>query len=255
MSDQPAARVEINGERPTEELLTRLALSGYGHFTALQVREGKVRGLAAHLDRLTQAQREMFGDTLDTDRVRWLVRHALAGQAAASVRVIGMAEGVLVTVRPPAEAPVPQRLRSVPYQRPLPHLKQIGGGFGQTYYRNLVHANGYTDALLIGRDGTISEGGITNVGFLDDAGVVWPDAPALAGITMTLLEPLLPASGAPSRRASVRLADVPAFRAAFVTNAHGIAPVTMVDDVGVPVDAHLMRTLDELYATVPWDRI
>lgn len=255
MSDQPAERVEINGDPPTVGSLSRLALHGYGHFTAMQVREGKVRGLAAHLDRLTRAHREMFGDPLDPDRIRWLVRHALAGDPAASVRVIGTGDGVLVTVRPPA-APLPeQRLRGVPYQRPLPHLKQVGGGFGQTYYRNLVHAKGYTDALLTGRDGTISESGVANVAFVDDAGVVWPNAPALAGITMTVLEPRLPAGGLPSRRGPVRLSDVPGFRAAFVTNSHGIAPVTLVDDVDVPVDAHLMKTLDEIYETVPWDRI
>jgi branched-subunit amino acid aminotransferase/4-amino-4-deoxychorismate lyase len=255
VSDQRAVRVEIDGAPPTVEQLTRLALSTYGHFTAMQVREGKVRGLAAHLDRLRAAHREMFGTAPDDDRIRWLVRHALAGDPAASVRVIGTADGLLVTVGPPAPAPRPQRLRSVPYQRPLPHLKQIGGGFGQTYYRNLVHAKGYTDALLTGRDGSISEGGITNVGFLDDVGVVWPNAPALAGITMTLLEPLLPAAGLPSRRAPVRLVDVPLFRAVFVTNSHGVAPVTLVDDVEVPVATGLMQTLDEIYETVPWDRI
>lgn len=247
--------MEIDGGPPTVETLTRLATHAYGHFTAMQVRAGKVKGLAAHLDRLTRAHQEMFGAALDRDRVRWLVRHALADDAAAAVRVIGTAEGTVVTVRPPVGPPGAQRLRSVPYQRPLPHLKQIGGGFGQTYYRNLVHAKGYTDALLTGRDGTISECGVANVAFVDGLGVVWPNAPALAGITMTLLEPLLPAAGVPSRRAPVRLADVPAFRAAFVTNSHGIAPVAVVDDVEVPADAHLMKNLDEIYGTVPWDPI
>jgi branched-subunit amino acid aminotransferase/4-amino-4-deoxychorismate lyase len=255
VSDQPAERVELDGGPPTVEQLTRLALHGYGHFTAMQVRERKVRGLAAHLDRLTRAHREMFGEAPDPDRIRWLVRHALADTAAASVRVLGTEAGLLVTVRPPAPPLPEQRLRSVPYQRPLPHLKQIGGGFGQTYYRNLVHPNGYTDALLTGRDGTISECGIANVAFVDHVGVLWPNAPALAGITMTVLEPRLAAGGLPSRRGPVRLADVPGFRAAFVTNSHGVAPVTLVDDVSVPVDVDLVKTLDEIYETVPWDRI
>jgi branched-subunit amino acid aminotransferase/4-amino-4-deoxychorismate lyase len=250
--------IEIEGGTPTAEQLRVRALDSYGHFTAMQVRAGRVRGLAQHLARLDAANRELFGTCLDTARVRERVRHALAtaGITVASVRVnVYDGASVMVTVRPPGGMPEgPLRLRSVPYQRALAHLKRTAD-FGQAYYLRLVAREGYDEALLTGPGGVVCEGGITNVGFLDGTGVIWPDAPALAGITMQLLEPRLPGAGLPTRRGPVRLADLPSFAAAFVTSARGIAPVGSVDDVAVPVDPGLLKTLTEVYDSVPWDVI
>src|SRR5207237_8427529 len=86
-------------------------------------------------------------------------------------------------------------------------------------------------------------------------GVVWPDGPMLAGITMQLLEPRLAGAGLPARRRPVRLADLPSFAAVFVTNSRGIAPVGRVDDLRVPVHPGLMKTLAETYDSVPRDEI
>jgi branched-subunit amino acid aminotransferase/4-amino-4-deoxychorismate lyase len=260
MSDR-VLRVEIDGRAVSEAQLRHLALNTYGHFTAMQVRGGAVRGLDLHLARLTAANREMFGAELDGDRVRAHIRHALGDLADAAVRtIVVLAEddlpAVLVTIRPPADVSgAPQSLCSVPYQRPLPHLKQIGGGFGQTYYRRLAAREGFTEALLTGPDGVIAEGGITNVGFLDGDGVLWPDAPALLGITMGLLVRHLPEHGIPARRGTVRLADLPTFEGVFVTSSRGIAAVDRVDDLRVPVATDRMKAVSEVYANVPWDRI
>lgn len=46
-------RIELNGA-PAGSLDLAGAF-GYGHFTAMQVRDGKVRGLDVHLDRLGHA--------------------------------------------------------------------------------------------------------------------------------------------------------------------------------------------------------
>jgi branched-subunit amino acid aminotransferase/4-amino-4-deoxychorismate lyase len=262
MTGQHPFRAEINGSAATAAQVRDLALHNYGHFTAMQVRAAAVRGLDLHLGRLAAASREMFGAEPGDDRVRDHIRHAIADTADASVRtMISWPDGdddmsVLVTVRAPAEMPAaPQSLRSVPYQRPLPHIKQVGGGFGQSYYRAVARREGYSEALLTGPGGVISEGGVTNVGFADGTGVVWPDAPALDGITMLLLESRLPDAGLPSRRGEVRLGDLPAFEAVFVTNSRGIAPVDRIDDLDIPVHPGVMKTLTEVYDAVPWDRI
>jgi branched-subunit amino acid aminotransferase/4-amino-4-deoxychorismate lyase len=263
MTAETVLRTEIDGRAASTEQLRHLALNSYGHFTAMQVRGGRVRGLAYHLGRLAAASREMFGVEQDDDRIRDHVRHALGDDIAdASVRVIvspaedGDAASVLVTVRPPGELPSgPQSLRSVPYQRPLPHLKQVGGGFGQTYYRRLVQQQGYTEALLTGPDGVVCEGGISNVACVLGSSVVWPDAPALAGITMLLLEEHLPAGGFTSRHATVRLADLGSYDTVLVTSSRGIAPVDRVDEESVPLDPALVAKVGEVYAAVPWDPI
>jgi branched-subunit amino acid aminotransferase/4-amino-4-deoxychorismate lyase len=253
-------RIEIDGLRPTADQLGAVALAGYGHFTAMQVRGGRTRGLGLHFARLDAANREVFGESLDPDRVRDHIRHALAdGIRDASVRVyVQEVQGrvsVTVTVRPPGTMPAgPWRLQTVPYQRPVAHIKHASD-FGQTYYQRLAHHRGFDEALLTGPGEIISEGSITNIGFYDGHGIAWPDAPVLHGITMQLLNQRLDGYGLPPRRATIRVPEAGSFAAAFVTNARGIAPVGQIDGMAVPVDAGLMKTLAEAYDSIGWDRI
>jgi branched-subunit amino acid aminotransferase/4-amino-4-deoxychorismate lyase len=262
MSAPSFPRVEINGRAATVELLRHPALVNYGHFTAMQVRDGKTRGLELHGNRLDAANRELFGAGLDFDRVRDHIRHALGEDlTAASVRVVVFAPdpdeaaSIMVTVRPPADSPrSPQRLQSVAYQRPVAHIKHLGG-FGQLHYGRLAERNGFDDALLTGPGGVISEGAITNIAFSDGTSITWPDAPALHGITMQLLEARLPAGGLPTRRGPVHLADLSSFDTVFITNSHGVAAVDLIDDLPLPVDTELIKTVTGLYESIPWDAI
>ena len=177
--------------------------------------------------------------------------------ASVRVYVYEAAEGpaVMVTVRPPGSMPAgPWRLQAVPYQRALPHIKHLGD-FGQGYFQRLAWRNGFDEALLTGPGGAVAEGSITNIGFSDGAGVVWPAEPALHGTTMQILERALPRHGVPSRRALVRLSGLGAFAAAFVTSARGIAPVGQIDGLTLPVDAALMTTLTAAYESAGWDQL
>ncbi|MEU0936954.1 aminotransferase class IV family protein [Embleya sp. NPDC005971] len=262
MSASTVSRVEIDGRPTTVERLHAVAVGGYGHFTAMQVRGGRVRGLADHLRRLDAANRELFGSALDGDLIRRHIRHALADDVSdASVRVHVLAAdeagatAVLVTVRPPGDMPpTPQALRSVPYLRAVPHIKRVGD-FGQAHFRRQATREGFDEALLTGPDRVVAEGAITNIVFHDGTSLLWPDAPVLEGITMQLLERALATGPSPSRRGPVHLSDVGSFRAAFVTNSRGIAPVRLIDDVPIPVDTALTATLGQLYASIVWDRI
>jgi branched-subunit amino acid aminotransferase/4-amino-4-deoxychorismate lyase len=253
-------RVEIDGQPASAEQLSALAQESYGHFTAMQVREGRVRGLDLHLARLAAANQELFGAGLDYRTVRDHIRRGLGeDRRDASVRVYVLEllgqPSVVVTVRPPGGMPqVPWKLQAVPYQRSLAHIKHVGD-FGQGYYQRLAHRNGFDEALLTGPGAVISEGSITNIGFCDGATVVWPDAPALAGTTMQLLDRQLPGAGLASRRAQVRVPDAGSFSAVFVTNARGIAAVAQIDEHAVPVDAGLIAALTAAYQSAAWDSI
>ncbi|GAA3371322.1 aminotransferase class IV family protein [Streptomyces sannanensis] len=263
MTIPPGTHVEIDG-RPAdaENLLVPALLGTYAHFTALQVRDGRTRGLDLHLDRLDAATRELSGAELDGERVRTLLRGALdrAGRRDSAARVYvyfgaDLKPTLMVTVRPPVDMPAePQSLMSVPYQRPFPHIKHLGS-FAQTHYGRLAAQAGFSDALLTGPGGVISEGAVANIAFYEGTSVVWPDAPALTGITMALLEPRLGDHGLPSAQRPVTLADLGAYRAAFVCNSQGIAPVRLIDEVEFAVDERLMKTVAEAYAAVPWDVI
>ncbi|MFF4185495.1 aminotransferase class IV [Streptomyces sp. NPDC001691] len=254
--------VEIDGRPADAENLLVPALTGaYGHFTALQVRDGRVRGLAHHLSRLDRATRELFGPGLDGERVRSLVGQALAacGRSDASVRVYvyGPAEAPtpMVVVREPAEmASTAQSLLSVPYERPVAHIKHLGS-FAQGYYGRLAQRQGFTEALLTGPGGVIAEGAITNIAFWDGSSVVWPDRPALLGITMAVLEPRLREYGLKSAHREVTLAGLDAYSAAFVMNSLGIAPVGRIDEREFAVDAELMKVVWRAYEEAPWDVI
>jgi branched-subunit amino acid aminotransferase/4-amino-4-deoxychorismate lyase len=241
-------RIETDGRPATAPDL----FSTYGHFTAMQVRDGGVQGLSHHLGRLDAAHRELFGRELSGERVRDLVRHALAGTADASVRVLLRdAERVSVSVAEPHDPPAtPQRLRSVPYLRPFPHVKHLGS-FAQLEWARRVRLDGYDDALLTAPDGAFAESSIANIGFLrDDGAVVWPDAPQLHGIAMQLVE-----ATTPSTRRVVRRDDVATFAGAFLVNSIGVVAVASIDDVPLPEPGPLLAGVVDRLAAVPWERV
>ncbi len=261
MTDLPDLRIELDGRAPAAEELFAPLLTSYGHFTAMQVRERAVRGFDLHLARLDAATRELFGTGLDGDRVRELVRHALADTEDASVRVNvfapspGADPSVLVSVRPPTTMPLTaQALRTVPYQRPVAHIKHTGG-FAQGYFRDQVRRAGFDEALLTGPDGVVTEGAITNVAFIDGDTVVWPDAPALDGISMLLLRQALDKADRPWRRAHVRTADLASYGGAFLTNSQGIAPISRVDELDFPAEAPLVDEVVRIFQTIPADAL
>src|ERR1700761_9844012 len=107
-------RVDVNGRTATAEQLRDYVLGPYGHFTAMQVRSARTRGLALHLARLDAATRELFGRGLDGDQVRAHIRHALGDIQDASVRVI-----VYWPAAPPG-SPTPVTLPPPPPPGPHP---------------------------------------------------------------------------------------------------------------------------------------
>jgi branched-subunit amino acid aminotransferase/4-amino-4-deoxychorismate lyase len=260
MREFTADRLLLNGAAPTAGQLQALALNGYGHFTAMQVRGGRVRGLELHLARLGQATAELFGTSLDGALVCTYIRHALGATADASVRVYvqrpeqAQPPSVLVVIRPPGGLRPEFRLEPVPYQRCLAHIKHLGD-FGQVYYGQLAAQHGFDDALLTGPDGLVAEGSMTNIGFFDGNEVVWPAAAVLSGITMQLLQHGLRGQSVPLRYRPVRLADLSSYATVFVTNSRGIAPVAQVDDRKLPVDPEFMKLLADTYESAPWDPI
>src|SRR5258708_12833364 len=81
-------RIEINGASATADQLRASAFGSFGHFTAMQVRARRARGLQHHVARLDAANRELFGVGIDEQVVRSHIRHPLGADIAdASVRV------------------------------------------------------------------------------------------------------------------------------------------------------------------------
>jgi branched-subunit amino acid aminotransferase/4-amino-4-deoxychorismate lyase len=240
MSEVTGLRLEIDGRAADDEARAMIDHGAWGHFTAMQVRDRRTRGLDLHLARLDAAQREIYSTGLDGDLVLARIAHALGDIRDASVRVYGYWAGVIVVVRPPAElASHPHSLGSQRFQRPMARLKHSGSWAGGYYQQRALDA-GFDEGLLVDESGRISEGAITNVGFWRDGTIVWPDAPMLPGITMLVLRREL---GVAQATTTVRLGDLPSYDGMFLCNSRGWALVCQVDDMDIPIDAKLADAL------------
>lgn len=253
-------QVELDGAPPTSEELSYPALVNYGHFTAMQVRGGAVRGLDLHLLRLRDAHLELFGGDLDTDRVRRLMRRAVAERPDAYLRVTlyevepGVPR-VMTVMRPAIEAPIrPQSLTEVPYVRPFSHIKHVGT-FAQIRYGLIAERAGFDDALLVTREGQIIETTIANIGFIDGMSVVWPDAPCLRGITWQLLDVGLAKRGREARTEVVTIDALGRFDAAFLANSLGVSAVGRIGTHEFRAGHPLVAELVDVYSGVAWDVI
>jgi len=252
---EDARYVEVNGHKPSDEAIALLDHEGWGHFTAMQVRDGATRGLDLHLARLAAAHQEIYGSPLDGDVVRAHIRHALDGRSDASVRVYGYWAGVILTVRGPREMPDrPHSMTAQHFQRPIARLKHVGS-WGQGRFHDLATAAGFDEGLLIDENGRISEGTITNVGFWRDGFVVWPVASKLDGITMLVLQRQLTLGGVPQTDAVVRVQDLASYQGMILCNSRGWAPVIQVDDMSIPPADAFTDVISTAYDKCPLDPI
>jgi branched-subunit amino acid aminotransferase/4-amino-4-deoxychorismate lyase len=242
--------VEVNGHEPDDEAMALLEHEGWGHFTAMQVRDGATRGLDLHLARLTSAHAEIYGRPLDGDVVRAHIRHALNDRSDASVRVYGYWAGVLLTVRGPREMlDRPYTMTAQHFQRPLARLKHVGS------WGHLAIAAGFDEGLLVDETGRISEGTTTNVGFWRDGSVVWPVAPKLDGIMMQVLQGQLRLAGVPQIEAVVRVQDLASYQGMILCHSRGWAPVSRVDDMSIPPTGAFTDAISTAYDKCPLDQI
>jgi branched-subunit amino acid aminotransferase/4-amino-4-deoxychorismate lyase len=247
--------VEVNGQQADQAAMSLLEHEGWGHFTSMQVRGGRARGLGLHLSRLEAAHRDVYGRALGGQDARARIRHALGGRADASIRVYGYWAGLIVTVREPQDMPRrPHSMTALHFQRPLARLKHVGS-WGQDRFRQAALAAGFDEGLLVDETGRISEGTVTNVGFWRDGAVTWPDAPKLAGVTMLLLQRQLTAAGVRQAEEPVRMQDLTAYHGMILCNARGWAPVSRVDDLTIAQDEAFGGIITAAMDNCPWDEI
>lgn len=259
-------RAEINGSMATVDALRTLALVNYGHFTSMQVEAGGVRGLDLHLQRLASSTLELFGTPLDIEQTQAWMRQIVDGDT----RTLGLRVNVFSRAmnrdRPLDPAPpdvlittsaarrlakTALRVGSVDYQREQPHIKHVGT-FGLFQQKRAAQARGFDDALFVDACGAVAEGSIWNVGFLDEAGVVWPAAPALPGVSMQLLQRGLAERGIASSTRYVDLDEIGQFRGAFFTNSScAVMPIARIDAIEFVLDAKTLATLEACYALNP----
>ncbi|MGN9844275.1 aminotransferase class IV family protein [Nonomuraea sp. H19] len=258
--------VHRNGQAASAEELAPLAFAGYAHFTAMQVRGGRVRGLDLHLERLRSASMELFGQALPGDRVRTRLRAALqAGPADLSLTAtvyspageftVAGADAepeLLVRTGPAASGPQgPLALAAIEYERILPTVKHVGE-VAKTYFLHQAVGQGFDDAAFVDRHGRLSEGSIWNLAFWDGVAVVWPEAEMLGGTTMAIVRRQLDRLGVPQRVQEITLADLPTLTGAVVMNSWtpGVA-VHRIGSVSLPEAPSFLQVLHRAYQAEP----
>ncbi|MGW0711249.1 aminotransferase class IV family protein [Streptomyces sp. NPDC002643] len=260
----------LDGKPVSADDLLPLALTNFGHFTSMRVDgDGSIRGLTLHMERLVRDCKTVWGADLDTALVRDYVRRGLEGQSGPCVVRVTIYDPkvemghpadadephIMVSVRSAgALPPEPLRAMSVPYERDLPEVKHVGL-FGALRARGAAQRAGFGDALFVGRDGRVSEGGTWNVAFIDGNGtVVWPQAPVLPGVTMALLQKH--ASGVEHRTAPVTLDQAKRMAAVFATNTSiGVRALSAIDDKALPTEHPVLTALRETYLSIPGETL
>jgi branched-subunit amino acid aminotransferase/4-amino-4-deoxychorismate lyase len=257
---------QVNGRTAAADDLAPLAFAGFAHFTAMQVRGGRVRGLDLHLQRLRTASIALFGRATSDDRMRaYLQLAAKAGPADLSLTAAVYSRAgefsatdaqtepnVLVRTGPAAFGPKgPVALAAFEHERMLPTLKHVGE-IAKTYYMREAVKQGFDDAAFVDRKGRLSEASIWNLAFWDGAAVVWPEAAMLTGVTMSIVRRQLDAMSIPQRVQEITVSNLPQLRGAVVMNSWTPAvPVTRIGSVKLPEAPAFLDILRRAYDAEP----
>lgn len=255
----------VDGEPASQADLGYHALFNYGAYTSFRVEDGGVRGLDLHLARLDASAVELFGEAVGDDRLRGLMRGALADRTDAWLRIslfspeIWMREAswrgrpkVMIGVfDPPPPLAAALRVQVQTYAREAPHLKHVAT-FGLMRARRAARDAGFDDALFADADGRVSEGSVWNIGFLRGDRVVWPQAPMLAGVAQSLVDRGLAHVGLASVTETVRVADLDRFDGAFICNsATPACAVTVIGDLALTMRPSVIDRLQAAWASNP----
>ena len=256
----------IDGQSASAADLASLAFAGFAHFTAMQIRDGRVKGLDLHLERLRTASLELFGKAVPDALVRERIRSAIPKERAdLSLTVtmfsrageftpIGASDdpAILVRTSPAFDGPDgPLRLTLVEHERWLPTIKQVGEAAKTHYLREAV-SRGFDDAAFIDRAGRISEATIWNMAFWDGEAVVWPVADVLPGVTMSIIRRQLKALGITQRDMPINVAALKAVEGAAVMNSWspGIA-IKAIGATEIPTTPVFPALLRQAYRAEP----
>lgn len=261
---------QFNGRPAQAADLAPLAFAGFAHFTAMQVRDRRVRGLDLHLTRLREAGSELFGRHLADETILDRIRGALAdappdvsltcfvsSRPGEFARTDGEVDlDVLIRITDAATPPAgPLSLDVVEHERHLPRVKHVGE-VSKTLLLRRANARGFDDAAFTDRSGRLSEATIWNLAFWDGESVIWPRAEVLPGVTMQILARRLDALGVSQRMDEVRAGELDGSLAAAVMNSWspGI-PVVRIGDRPLRHDPEFLRVLHAAYAEEPWDAV
>ncbi|WP_159620045.1 aminotransferase class IV family protein [Ruania rhizosphaerae] len=262
--------IQLNAKSADVASLAPLTFAGYAHFTAMQVRGGRVRGLDLHLARLRDASDELFGWHLPDEVVLERLHSSLTaapsdvsltcfvtsrpGEFAPAGDSVDL--DILVKITDPATPPTgPLSLDAVEHERHLAHVKHVGE-VSKTHLLRRANARGFDDAAFTDRSGRLSEATIWNLALWDGESVIWPRAEILTGVTMRILTRRLRVLGVSQQTRDVGLDELGTHLCAVVMNSWtpGI-PIARIGDAPLGHDVEFTRLLHSAYGEEPLEAV
>ncbi|MDQ1818104.1 aminotransferase class IV family protein [Massilia sp. CCM 9210] len=256
----------INAKPVHNADLVPLAFSGFAHFTAMQIRDQKVKGMDLHLTRLRKASVSLFGTALPDEKILDSIRLAIGGgqenmsltvtvfspEGEFSANSMGAEPAIMVRTAPPSDGPAgPVRLGVVEHERHLAAIKHVGE-WAKTYYLHRAIEQGFDDAAFVDRHERLGEATIWNLVFWDGDSVVWPRADILTGTMMGMVQRQLTRLGVPQQHREIRLGDLAGISGAAIMNSWtpGVA-VTAIGQNKILEATWLMNLLRQAYDAEP----
>lgn len=139
-------------------------------------------------------------------------------------------------------------VRSVVYERLFPHAKSLNMLGSYLAYRE-ARAEDCYDALLVDREGCVTEGTRTNVFFVRGERAFSPPAEkVLEGVSGRVLRRIAPAAGVEIAEAEIPLAEIASFDGAFLTSTSTkVMPIARIDTHAYPPAPPAVRRLQQEY--------
>ena len=202
---------------------------GEGLFETLLVKQGEAELITPHLKRLRAGARVlgMRVPLADADLRKVITKLIVKNKMKTGMlRITLTPETLLLTTRPIPKRPATAAVTCVPMERVLPQLKTLNY-LPSVFAQRVATAGGFDEALLVNRDGFVTEGARTNL-FWTRRGRLYtsPLGDALAGVTRDRVMQLAKKCIIACTEKKVRPADLAKADELFLTNAPmGIWPI------------------------------
>lgn len=180
---------ELIGKKLGLDNLKTLTFIPYGHFTSMQVRNNRVKGLDSHIQRLRESTRTLFGIDMSGEKIKDYVSHIREeNHPDITIRVNIFSRSlnieeikksdlqVLITSSDPIY-PVTSSVfvQTKVYIRIIPEIKHVGIALGLLSFQKEIPINTNHDIVYADKEGNIAESSTWNIGFYNGEKVILPN--------------------------------------------------------------------------------
>lgn len=257
---------------PYEEILAPVSLYAYGAYTSIKYTPDGLLFMEKHLDRLRYNCQELYipypGDDKIVDAIKETLDFNEARNKELILRVNLFPESIswanphqikntpcaiMVNFREMYYLPQNYTLKTVNFTRNLPHLKTTNYVVNFMAKAQAREQNCH-DAVLVNKEGNITEGTAWNIFFIKDSKVFTPPSESglLKGITREAIINICSKLKIELVKKVVPVTSINEYESAFITNAsQGPHAVMQIDNVMYSIDNPTLTAIKEEFNKIP----